>query len=120
MKKKEMEKEKNSPEEIKGQYDDKIKDYKITHRPKSDSVRIWFDAIKDDIGQKVTEKLEFSYATAQKQDTVSLFYKYNAKNAMEINSDNGGGSLAPKAGFKISSNYYLNKINSDKSFCFVL
>jgi hypothetical protein len=33
---------------------------------------------------------------------------------MDINSDNGGGMLAPKADFKISSNYYLDKINPDK------
>ncbi|SIP91979.1 Ig-like domain-containing protein [Chryseobacterium sp. RU37D] len=93
---------------------DKLQDIRATHRPKSDSVNIWFDAVKDNIGQKVTENLKFSYNADNKQDTVSVFYKYNPKNAMDINSDNGGAMLPPKADFKIISNYYLNKINSDK------
>jgi uncharacterized protein (DUF2141 family) len=93
---------------------EKLQDIKATHRPKSDSVNIWFDAVKSNVGQTVTENLKFSYNADNKQDTVSVFYKYNTKNAMDINSDNGGGMLAPKADFKISSNYYLDKINPDK------
>jgi hypothetical protein len=93
---------------------DKLQDIKVTHRPKSDSVNIWFDAVKNNVGQGTTENLKFSYDADKKQDTVSVFYKYNTKNAMDINSDNGGGMLAPKSDFKISSNYYLDKINTDK------
>ncbi|MCU7614740.1 Ig-like domain-containing protein [Chryseobacterium sp. GMJ5] len=93
---------------------DKIKDLKVTHRPKSDSVKIWFDAVKDNIGQTVTENLKFSYDTDQKKDTVSVFYKYNTKNAMDISSDNGGSQLPPKTDFKISSNYVINAINPEK------
>lgn len=93
---------------------DKLQDIKVTHRPKSDSVNIWFDAVKNNVGQGTTENLKFSYDADKKQDTVSVFYKYNTKNAMDINSDNGGGMLAPKSDFKISSNYYLDKINIDK------
>jgi uncharacterized protein (DUF2141 family) len=96
---------------------EKLKDYKVTHAPKSDTVRIWFDAVKSDIGQTATENLKFGYNADLKKDTLynaSLFYKYNTKNAMDLNSDNGGGMLAPKSDFKISSNYYLDKINTDK------
>ncbi|MBV8325874.1 Ig-like domain-containing protein [Chryseobacterium sp.] len=93
---------------------DKLKDIKVTHGPKSDSVRIWFDAVKADVGQTVTEKLLFSYDIGTKKDTVSVFYKYNKKNVMDINSDNGGGSLEPKADFKILSNYMLDKIDPSK------
>jgi len=93
---------------------EKLQDIRATHRPKSDSVNIWFDAVKNNVGQTVTENLKFSYNADNKQDTVSVFYKYNTKNAMDINSDNGGGMLAPKADFRISSNYYLDKINTDK------
>lgn len=103
------------PEEVKVQsVNEKLKDIKVTHRPKSDSVRIWFDAVKDKIGQDVTEKLQFSYDIGSKQDTVSMFYKYNKKNVMDIYSDNGGGSLAPKADFRISSNYIIDKIDPAK------
>lgn len=104
------------PEEVKVQSvnNDKLKDIKVTHRPKSDSVRIWFDAVKDNIGQETTEKLQFSYDIGSKQDTVSVFYKYNKKNAMDIVSDNGGGSLAPKSDFKIASAYIIDKIDPSK------
>lgn len=93
---------------------DKLKDIKVTHRSKSDSVNIWFDAVKTKVGQPVTEKLEFSYDADNKKDTVSLFYKYNAKNAMDISSDNGGSALAPKSDFKILSTYALDKIDPEK------
>ncbi|WP_370900243.1 Ig-like domain-containing protein [Chryseobacterium gossypii] len=93
---------------------DKLQDIRVTHRPKSDTVRIWFDAVKNNVGQDTTENLKFSYDADKKQDTVSVFYKYNAKNAMDISSDNGGGLLAPKADFKILSNYIIDKINPEK------
>lgn len=92
---------------------DKLKDIKVTHRPKSDSVNIWFDAVKDDIGQTVTENLKFSYDVDNKQDTVSVFYKYNKKNAMDINNDISG-TMTPFSDFRLSSNYYLDKLNTDK------
>ncbi|MBL7878605.1 MAG: Ig-like domain-containing protein [Chryseobacterium gambrini] len=97
---------------------EKIKEYKVTHAPKSDSVRIWFDAVKSDVGQTTNENLKFGYnAGVGKKDSLynaSLFYRYNAKNAMDINSDNGGAMLPPKEDFKILSNYYVDKINTDK------
>jgi hypothetical protein len=58
---------------------DKLQDIKVTHRPKSDTVKIWFDAVKNSIGQNVTENLKFSYDADNKKDTVSVFYKYNAR-----------------------------------------
>jgi len=96
---------------------EKLTDYQVTHTPKSDTVRIWFDAVKSNIGQNTVENLKFGYNAGTKKDTLynaSLFYRYNAKNNMDVNSDNGGGMLAPKQDFRIISNYYINKINSDK------
>lgn len=96
---------------------EKLTDYKVTHKPKSDTVRIWFDVVKSNIGQTGVENLKFGYNAGTKKDTLynaSLFYRYNAKNTMDINSDNGGGMLPPKENFKISSNYYINAINTDK------
>ncbi|ROH98692.1 hypothetical protein EGI16_19160 [Chryseobacterium sp. G0240] len=104
-----------NPSEVKVEsLNDKLKDIKVTHAPKSDSVRIWFDAVKNNVGQESAEKLVFSHNIGPKKDTVysvSLFYKYNKKNTMAISSDNGGGSLAPKSDFKISSNYFIDKID---------
>ncbi len=106
------------PDEVKVEsLTDKLKDIKVTHTPKSDSVRIWFDAVKNNVGQETTEKLMFSHNIGPKKDTVysvSLFYKYNKKNVMDILSDNGGGALAPKSDFKISSNYFIDKIDPSK------
>lgn len=92
---------------------DKLQDIKVTHRPKSDTVNIWFDAVKSNVGQTVTENLKFSYDADNKKDTVSVFYKYNTKNAMDI-SNNEGGALPPKTDFKITSNYIIDKINPEK------
>lgn len=93
---------------------DKLKDVKVTHRPKSDSVRIWFDAEKNDVGQTSTENLKFSYDIGVKQDTVSVFYKYNKKNVMDLDNDNGGSVLAPDSDFKIRSAYIIDKISPEK------
>lgn len=104
-----------NPEEVKVlPVSEKIKDIKVTHTPKSDSVKIWFDAVKSDVGQTTNEKLEFSYDTGKVQDTVSTFYRYNKKNVMDINSDNGGALLPPKTEFKILSNFIIDKIDQDK------
>jgi uncharacterized protein (DUF2141 family) len=96
---------------------EKLTDYKVTHAPKSDSVRIWFDAVKSNLGQTTVENLKLGYNAGTKKDTLysaSLFYRYNTKNAMDVNSDNGGGMLPPKENFKISSNYYITNLNTDK------
>ncbi|MDR4953043.1 Ig-like domain-containing protein [Chryseobacterium sp. ES2] len=107
-----------NPDEVKVQsLNEKLKDVKITHTPKSDSVRIWFDAPKDNVGQDANEKLIFTHNKGPKKDSaysVSLFYRYNKKNVMDLNSDNGGESLAPKSDFKISSNYIVDKIDPSK------
>lgn len=93
---------------------EKLKDIKVTHVPKSDSVKIWFDAVKSDVGQTTNEKLEFSYDTSVKQDTISLFYRYNNKSVMTLDSDNGGGMLPPQTDFKLVSNYIIDQINPEK------
>ncbi|KMQ65992.1 hypothetical protein ACM39_16080 [Chryseobacterium sp. FH2] len=92
---------------------DKIQDYQVTHRPKSDTVNIWFDAVKNKVGQETTENLKFSYDADNKKDTVSVFYKYNAKNKMTL-SNNEGSLLPPKTNFKFTSNYIINKIEPEK------
>ncbi|SHH82018.1 Ig-like domain-containing protein [Chryseobacterium oranimense] len=103
------------PENVKvASINEKLQDIKVTHRPKSDTVKIWFDPVKSDVGQTVTENLKFSYDTGSKQDTVSVFYKYNKKNAMDLENDNGGPLLAPNSDFKIRSGYVIDKISPEK------
>ncbi len=90
-----------------------LKDYKVTHSPKSDSAMIWFNAPAQDIGIANNENLKFSYDNGVKQDSVSLFYRYNVKNEMSI-ANNRGNSLAPQQDFLVTSNYFVDKIQPEK------
>ncbi len=92
---------------------EKLKDYKVTHRAKSDSVKIWFDPLKQNIGTDVTENMKFSYNADGKQDTVSVFYKRNDTNEMVISNENGS-LLPPRSDFRITSNYIIDRIQPEK------
>ncbi|MBD8017197.1 Ig-like domain-containing domain [Kaistella pullorum] len=92
---------------------EKLQDYKVTHKPKSDSVHIWFDAQKQDVGISASENLRFSYDDGFKKDSVSLFYRYNTRNELTL-SNNQGNLLAPGDGFTISSNYIIDSIQPEK------
>lgn len=96
---------------------EKMKDFRITHKPKSDTLKIWFDAVKNEIGQGTTENLKFTYDAGVIKDSLfnaSLFYKYNTKNKMSLENGIGGNLLAPKTDFKITSNYIIDKIQPEK------
>lgn len=92
---------------------EKLQDYKVTHTAKSDSVNIWFDAKKENIGIAQSENLKFSYDNGAKKDTVSIFYRYNTKNEMTV-SNSKGSLLPPNQGFTITSNYFIDKIQPEK------
>ena len=92
---------------------EKLQDYKVTHTAKSDSVNIWFDAKKQNIGTAQSENLKFSYDNGAKKDTVSIFYRYNTKNEMTV-SNSKGSLLPPNQGFAITSNYFIDKIQPEK------
>ncbi len=102
------------PEEVKvHSVNEKLQDYKVTRLPKSDSVNIWFDARKQNIGIESSENLKFGYDIGVKKDTVSIFYRYNTKNEMSV-SNTKGNQLPPNRDFVITSNYYVEKINPEK------
>ena len=92
---------------------EKLKDYKVTHSPKSDSIYIWFDAKKQNLGIDARENLKFSYDDGVKQDTISVFYRYNTKNEMTV-SNTKGSVLAPADDFVITSNYFIDKMQPEK------
>ncbi|KFC24538.1 Ig-like domain-containing protein [Chryseobacterium sp. FH1] len=91
---------------------EKPADYKVTHKSRSDSVRIWFDATKENIGATVSENLRFSYDTGVVQDTMSVFYKKPTKDEMTV-SNSFGNKLVPETDFRFSSNYIINKIQPE-------
>ena len=92
---------------------DKLRDYKVTHAPKSDSVYIWFNAVAQDVGIANNENLKFSFDTGVKRDSVSLFYRYNTKNEMVLNN-NGGNLLPPGRDFVLTSNYVVDRIQPEE------
>ena len=92
---------------------EKLKDYKVTHTPKSDSAVIWFNAPDQNIGITNNENLKFTYNIGGKDEPASLFYRYNEKNEMSV-ANNSGNSLAPQEDFVITSNYYVDKIQPEK------
>lgn len=92
---------------------EKLRDYKVTHRPQSDSVHIWFDAVAQNVGTERNENLRFRYDNSVKQDTVSLFYRYNAKNEMTL-ANARGNLLAPKNAFVFKSNYEISSVQTEK------
>lgn len=103
-----------NPENVKVlSLNENIKDYKIIHKPKSDTVNIWFDAKAQNVGIDKSENLKFSYDTGIKQDTVSLFYKLNPKNEMTL-ANAKGNLLAPKKSFVFKANYIIDKIDTEK------
>lgn len=92
---------------------EKLRDFRVTHKSRSDSVRIWFDAKKQNIGITENENLRLSYSAAGKQDTVSLFYRLNEKNEMAL-SNEMGAQLPPRSDFRLTSNYYVERVEADK------
>jgi uncharacterized protein (DUF2141 family) len=103
-----------NPEEVKVELKNQlIKDYKIVHQPKSDSVNVYFDAEKENIGITNSQNLKFKYQIGAKKDSISLFYKHDAKALMGLSSDEGN-LLPPNKAFKINSNLPVESILSDK------
>lgn len=90
-----------------------IKDYKVVHRPKSDSVNIYFDAQRENIGLENSQNIKFDYSLEAKKDSVSIFYRYDSKNIMEL-STKSGNILPPNTDFKVFSNLPIENINSTK------
>lgn len=93
--------------------DNLIKDLRVSHRPKSDSVNLYFDALRENVGQQNSQNLKFFYTTASKKDSISLFYKYDPKGVMVLNSSQGN-LLPPNTDFRVSANLPIEKIDTQK------
>ncbi|WP_304343179.1 Ig-like domain-containing protein [Chryseobacterium koreense] len=87
--------------------------FQVTHVPKSDSLYIWFDAKKENLGITQSENLKFAYDNGVKKDSASMFYRFNAKNEMTL-SNAKGNLLPPSHDFVFTSNYYVDNIQPEK------
>lgn len=92
---------------------EKLTDYQVTHKPKSDSVSVWFDAVKQNIGQTQSENLKFDYKADTLKGTASVFYKMNPKNEFAI-SNASSNTIAPGQDFAITANYPVTKFETAK------
>lgn len=93
--------------------EDKIKDFKIAHHPKSDSVHIYFDARKQNLGLTQSENIKLKYNADGKQGETSIFYRLNQKDEMTL-TNLKGNLIPPEREFHITSNYPLEKIETEK------
>ena len=91
-----------------------FKDFKVTHLPKSDSTFIWFDAKAQNLGVEQSVNLKFGVDSGIKKDSVSLFYRANAKDEMQLQSYMKSSLVAPNSEFFIRSNFALDQLDSDK------
>lgn len=93
-----------------------LKDYKVTHRAKSDSAYVWFDAVKENIGIKGNENMKFvNEATlGAKKDTLKLSYRYNPKQDDFVISRKSDTKIAASDLYKITSNLPVEKLLLDK------
>ena len=91
-----------------------FKDFKVTHLPKSDSTYIWFDAKEQNLGINQSINLKFAVDSGVKKDSVSLFYRANVKDEMQLQSYSKSSLLPPNAEFRIRSNFALDKLETEK------
>lgn len=91
----------------------KLTDYQVTHRPKSDSVSVWFDAVRLNLGQAQSENLKFEYKADTLKGTASVFYRMNPKNEFTI-ANASSNIIVPNQDFVITANYPITKLEPEK------
>lgn len=92
---------------------EKLKAYKVQHHPKSDSVSMWFDAVKQNIGITSGESLKFNFKADTLKGTASIFYKHNSKNEFVLKNELGA-TIPPNRDFVITSNYPVISLDTAK------
>lgn len=92
---------------------EKLKEYKSVHYPKSDSVRVWFDAVKQDIGTTQSEGLKFTFKADTLKGVASVFYKHNPKDELTLHNAIGN-TLPPHSELVVTSNYPVVSFNKQK------
>lgn len=91
---------------------DELKEYKVTHAPKSDSVNIWFTPENNNFPkEQLTNQLKISYATEAKSDTIPVSYKATKLDFKLSNKD--GNLLVPENAFRIESSLPLDRLDTN-------
>lgn len=92
---------------------EKLKTYNLIHHPKSDTVRLWFDAQAQDLGVSGSENLKFAYTADGKSGEASLFYRAGAVKEMTL-ANASGNLLPPNSALEIEANYPIAHLESAK------
>lgn len=92
---------------------EKLTDYKVTHRKKSDSAQVWFDAKELDLGVNQSENIRLAYNADGKTGESSLFYRLNPENELTLNNAKGN-LIPPGTFFEILSNYPIESLNTQQ------
>lgn len=88
---------------------DQLHQYQISHRPKSDSVKIWVSKEQNQFKKETATQLKLSYTTEQKKDTITYFFRPSYKDELSI-SNTKGHLLPPRKDFTITANMDLKQI----------
>lgn len=91
--------------------ENKIKEYKVTHRAYSDTATVWFNAASENIGIDKSENVKFRYTTNEKTDEASLFYRLSSPNELTL-SNAVGNLIKPNRKFEVISNYELQNLET--------
>lgn len=89
-----------------------LKDFKVTHRAKSDSVFVWFDAVSQNIGIEKSDNIKLAAKTTVKSDSISAYYKYDPKVEMTLGSI-GDKVVAPNNPYKVRANFPISEMVTD-------
>lgn len=92
---------------------EELQNYKVSHTPKSDSVKIWFSKEGNSLKENGSTPIKLSYHTESKADTINTFIKLNEKEDLTL-SNQKGYTLPPKKDFVISANMDLANINPNQ------
>jgi len=94
--------------------DDVLSNFKIEHKPKSDTAYVWIDPKIENFPEG-SANLKFSYFNQQKGkiDTISTYFKPNEKDELKLN--NGlGAVIPPNNSLKLKANMSLDSIYISK------
>lgn len=92
---------------------EELQNYKVSHTPKSDSVKVWFSKDGNSLKENTSTQIKLSYHTENKADTISSFIKLNEKEDLTL-ANQKGYTLPPKKEFVISANMDLANINPNQ------
>lgn len=91
---------------------EELNNYKVTHRPRSDSASVWFTPENNGFERNQSRQLKLSYRADEKSDTLSVSYRATKQEFLLANK--AGSLLAPEQAFRISSVLPLESLNSEK------